>query len=79
MQKQRVQRDKPKLTLRFGDYVHPSLSKVAESVEYFVHRFHFTVEALLVSNYEQANGTQKKNFTARDVVQLCDKNILERR
>ena len=47
-QLRRVAKDKPKLTLEFGDYVHPSLSQIAEGVEYFVHRFHYCVEMLLV-------------------------------
>jgi len=39
-----VYKDKPKLTLMFGDHVHPSLSQIADRVEYFVHRFHYAVD-----------------------------------
>ena len=49
IQNLRVSNDNPKLTLELGDYVHPSLSLVADKVEYFVHRFRYALEAILVS------------------------------
>ena len=48
IQNLRVSNDNPKLTLELGDYVHPSLSLVADKVEYFVHRFRYALEAILV-------------------------------
>ena len=68
IQTQRIQRDKPKLTLGFGDYVHPSLSKVGESVEYFVHRFHFAVETLLV---QQGRNAAFKEIDLARLADIC--------
>ena len=48
LQNLRVSNDNPKLTLELGDYVHPSLSLVADKVEYFVHRFRYALETILV-------------------------------
>ena len=48
LQNLRVSNDNPKLTLELGDYVHPSLSLVADKVEYFIHRFRYALETILV-------------------------------
>ena len=55
----RVSQDKPKLSLELGDHVHPSLSNIAESVEYFVHRFFYALEVVLVSIIS-STGSEKE-------------------
>ena len=57
LKKWRVSANKPKLTLRLGDHVHPSLSEVADSVEYFIHRFQFALETTLVRTHHDNMGS----------------------
>jgi len=62
----RVSQDKPKLSLELGDHVHPSLSNIAESVEYFVHRFFYALEVVLIKH------GQDTAFKEVDLARLSD-------